>query len=84
MEDRVNLPLSGNLEVEGCLGDDFFNFKETGLSYLELFGTIHVEIGGFEPDFILHLPRGEFRGYLFPHLLLGNLVGGLGVIAGGS
>ena len=60
MEDRVNLPSRGNSEAEGCSGDNFFDFKRASSSHLELFGTVHVEIGGLEPDFISHLPWSEF------------------------
>ena len=84
MEDGVNLPLRGNLEAEGRSGDNFFDLERTGWFHLELFGAIHMKVGHFEPDIISHPPRGELRGYPFFHLLLGNLVGGLGIITGGG
>ena len=82
MEDGVNLPLGGDLEMEGHLGNDFLNFKWACLFHLELFGTIHVEVGHLKPDLVSYFPQDKLRGYLFLHLLLGNLVGGLGIISG--
>ena len=82
MEDRVDSPLRGNTEVEGHVGNYFFNFKGAGSFHLELFGPIHMKVGRFEPDLIPHLPRGEFRDYPFFHLLLRNLVGSLGIVTG--
>ena len=82
MEDRVNLPPRGNLETEGCLGDNFFDLKRTSSFHLELFGCVHMKVGCFEPDLVSHFPRGKFGGYLFLHPLLGNLVGGLGIVMG--
>ena len=76
IEDRVNLPLQGNAEAEGHAGDYFFDLKGASSLHLELFGSIHVKIGCFEPDFISHLPRGELGCYLFLHFLLGDFVGG--------
>ena len=81
MEDRVNLPLRGDAETEGRSGDDLFYFKQTGLFHLELFGSIHVEVGCFKPHFISDFPRGKFRRYLFLHFLLSHLVGGLSIIS---
>ena len=80
MEDGVNLPPRGDAEVEGHVGDNFFDFERTSLFHLELLEPIHVEVGRFEPDFVSYFPRGELRGDLFLHLLLGNFVGSLGVI----
>ena len=82
MEDRVNFPPRGDLEAEGHLGDNFFNFKGASSFHLEFLWAIHVKVGCSKPDLVSHLPRGEFRGYLFFHPLLGNLVGSLGIIMG--
>ena len=83
MEDRVNLPPGGDAEVEGHAGDDFLHLEWTCSFQLELLGSIHVEVCGFEPDFILHFPGCEFGGYLFFHFLLSHLVGSLGIISSG-
>ena len=83
MEDRVNLLPRGDAEMEGRVGDNFFNFKGTGLFHLELFGAIHMKVGHFEPNFISHFPRGEFGGYSLLHFLLGNLVDSLSIITSG-
>ena len=83
MEDRVNLPPRRDAEMEGCAGDNFFNFKGTGSFHLELFGTVHMKVGGFEPDLVSHFPRGEFGGYSLFHLLLGYFVGSLGIFSSG-
>ena len=82
MEDEMNLPLRWDVKTEGHLGDNFFNLERTCPFHLELFGAVHMKVGRFQPDLVFHLPRGELRGYLFLHLLLGNFVGGLGVIMG--
>ena len=74
MEDRVNLPLRGNAKVEGSAGDNFLNFKGASSFHLEFLGPIHVKVGHLKPDFISHLPRGEFGGYPFFHLLLNIIV----------
>ena len=84
MKDGVNLPLRGDVEIEGYAGDYFFDFKGTGSFHLELFGPVHMKVGCFEPDLISHFPRGKFGGYLFFHFLLGYLMGGLGVVMGGG
>ena len=84
MEDGVNFPSRRKPKAESCAGDDFFHFKWAGLFHLELFGSIHVEVGCFEPDFVSHLPGGEFSGYLFSHLLLSHFVGSLGIISSGG
>ena len=81
-ENRVNLPARGNLEVEGCVRDDFFYFKRTSSFLLELFGSVHVEVSHFEPDLGSYFPGKEFSGYSFLHLLLSHFVGGLGIISG--
>ena len=78
MEDRVNLPLRGDVEAESCSRDDFLHFEWTGSFHLELLGPIHVEVGHFEPHFVSDFPGGEPRGYLFFHLLLSHLVGSVG------
>ena len=80
MEDRVNLPLRGNMKAEGCTGDDFLNFKGASLFHLKLFGAVHMKVGRFEPDFVPYFPGSELGGYLFFHFLLSYLVGSLGVI----
>ena len=81
MEDRVNLPTRGNVETECCPQDDFFHFKGTSSFHLEFLGSIHVEIGGFKPNLVSYLARSELGGNLFLHLLLGNFVSSLGIIA---
>ena len=80
MEDGVNLPPRGDAETESHSGDDIFYFKWTSSFHLELFGSIHVEVGCFRPHFISDFPGGKFRRYLFLHFLLSYLVGGLGII----
>ena len=84
MEDGVNLPLRGNAEMEGCVGDDFFNFEGTSSFHLEFLWSIHMKVGGFEPDSVSYFPRGEFGGYPFFHLLLSNLVGSLDIVMSGG
>ena len=59
MEDGVNLPPRGNAEAESCSGDDFLYFEGTSSFHLEFLGSIHVEVGGFKPDLVSYLPRGE-------------------------
>ena len=83
VEDGVDLPLRWNVEAESHIGDNFLHFKWTSLLHLELFGTIHVEVGHFKPDLISDFPGGELEGYLLLHFLLGYFVGGLGVISSG-
>ena len=82
MEDGVNLPPRGDVEAEGHAGDNFLDFEGTSSFHLKLLGAVHVEVCRFEPDPISHLPRSEFGGYLFFHLLLGDLMGGLGIVTG--
>ena len=82
MEDRVNLALIGDAEVEGCMGDDFLHLKLAGSVHLELLGSIHVEVGVFKPDPVSHLPWSKLRGYSFLHFLLGHLVGSLSIASG--
>ena len=81
MEEGVDLPSRGDAEVEGHAQDDFFDFKGASSFHLQFLGSIHVKVGGLEPDFISYFPWGEFRGYLFLHFLLGYLVGSLGIVA---
>ena len=83
MEDGVNLPLRGNAKMESCAGDAFFYFEGTCLFHLKFLRSIHVKVGDFEPDFVSYFPRGEFGGYLLPHLLLGYFVGGLSIVMSG-
>ena len=83
MEDRVDLPLGGNAEAERRSRDDFLNFKWTGSSHLEFLGSVHVEVGSFEPDPISYLPGSELGGYPLLHFLLGHFVGCLGVVTSG-
>ena len=47
VEDRVDLPLGGDAEVERHVGDGFFNLKWAGPLHLEFFGSIHVKVGDF-------------------------------------
>ena len=68
MEDGVNLPLGGNVELECHVGDNLFDFKGASPFHLELFGAIHMKVSCFEPDLISHFPRGKFGGYPFFHL----------------
>ena len=80
MEDRMDLPLGGDLEVEGCAGDDFFHFEGTGSFHLEFLRSIHVEVGSLKPDFIPYFPWSKLGGYPLFHFLLGHLVGSLGIV----
>ena len=82
MEDGVDLPLGGNSEVERRSRDDFLNFKWTGSSHLEFLGSVHVKIGGFQPDLLSYFPWGIFGDYLFLHSLLGQFMGRLGLLTG--
>ena len=84
MEDGVNPPPRGDLEVEGHVGDDFLHLKGTSSFHLEFLWSVHVEVGGFEPDFVSYFPRGEFRGYPVFHFLLGHFVGSLGILLSGG
>ena len=59
MEDGVNLPPRGDMEVEGCVGDYFFDLEGASSFHLELFGPVHMKVGGFKPNLISHFPRGE-------------------------
>ena len=56
MEDRMNLPLRGDVEAEGHSGDDFLYFERTGPFHLELLGSVHLEVGCFKPHFISDFP----------------------------
>ena len=78
----MNLSLGGDSKTEGCLGGDLVNLRGASLFHLELFGAVHVEVGGLEPDLISHFPRGELGGDSFLHLLLGILVSSLGIVMG--
>ena len=46
MEDRMDLPLGGNSEMEGCMGEDFLYFKGTSSFHLECLGSVHMDVGG--------------------------------------
>ena len=59
MEDRVDLPLRRNVEVEGHSRNDFFHFKWTCLFHLEFLGSVHVEVGHFKPHQISNFPGSE-------------------------
>ena len=48
MEDRVDLPLRGDMEAEGHVGDNFLHFERTSSLHLELLGSVHVEVSGFK------------------------------------
>ena len=80
MEDRVNFPPRQKAEAEGSAGDNFFHFERTCSFHLEFLWSIHVEVGGFKPDFVSHFPRSKLGGYPLFHFLLGYLVSGLGII----
>ena len=80
VEDRVNLPLGGNSEAEGCSRDDLFDFKWTASFHLEFLGSVHVKVGGFKPDLVSSLPRDVLRGYSLFHSLLGYFMGGLSIV----
>ena len=80
MEDGVDFPLGGSAEVEGRVQDDFLYFKWTSPSHLEFLGSIHVKIGGFQPNLVSYLPQGVFGGYSLLHPLLGKFVSCLSVI----
>ena len=57
VEYQMDLPVLGNVEVVGGMRDDLLNFKWTGSLHLEFSGSIHTEVGGFEPHLIPHLLR---------------------------
>ena len=80
VEDRVDLPFGGNAEAEHCSQDDFLNFKWAGPSHLKFLGSVHVKIGGFQPDLFSYFPWGVPGGYPFLHSLLGKLMGHLGIV----
>ena len=82
MEYGIDLPLGGNSEVEGHVGNDFLYFEQASSFHLELLWSIHVEVSGLEPHFVTDFPRCELRGDLFLHFLLGHLVGGLSIVSG--
>ena len=82
MEDRMNLPLRGDVMAEGHAGDDFLHFQRAILFCLKFFGPIHVEVCHLKPDFVSNFPGGGFGSYLCLHFLLGHLVGSLSVVSG--
>ena len=47
MEDRVDLPLGGNVEAERRSRDNLFNLKQASPPYLEFLGSVHMEVGSF-------------------------------------
>ena len=47
MEDRVDLPLGRNVEVECRSRDNLFNLKQASSLHLEFLGSIHMEVGSF-------------------------------------
>ena len=71
VEDGMDLPLRGNTEAECHARDSFFNLKWARPFHLEFLRSIHVEVGGFQPDLVSYFPRGVFGGYPLFHLLLG-------------
>ena len=77
----MDLPVLGNVEVVGSTRDDLLNFKWTSSLHSEFSGSIHTEVGGFEPHLIPHFPRNELGKDPFLHLLLGDPMGGLCVIS---
>ena len=82
MEDGVDLPPRGDVEMESCVGDNFLHLGWTSLFHQECLGSIHVEVSSFKPDFISYFPWSELGGYSFLHFLLGHCVGSLGVVLG--
>ena len=80
MEDGMNLPPRWDAETEGHVGDDLFDFKGTRSLHLEFLWSMHMKVGGFEPDSVSYFPRGEFGGNPFLLLLLGNLVSSSGIV----
>ena len=54
VEDGMDLPSGGNVEMESCMGDDFVYFKGTSSFHLEFLGSVHVKVGSFEPDLIFY------------------------------
>ena len=62
------------------MGDDFLHFEGTGSFHLEFLWSVHVEVGGFEPDLVSYFPGSKLGGYPLFHLLLGHFVGSLGII----
>ena len=83
MEDWVNFPLRGEAEAECHVGYDFLHLKGTSLFHLELFRSIHTEVGHFEPHFVSNFPGHKLQEYPFFHFLLGHFVGGLGILTSG-
>ena len=71
MEDRMDLPLGGNTEAECHAGNDFFDLKWACPLHLEFLRSVHVEVGGFQPDLVSHFPRSVFGEYPLLHFLLG-------------
>ena len=74
MEDRVNLPPRGDVEVECHVGDSLLYFEGTCSFHLEFLRSVHVEVGGLEPDLVSYSTGSELGGYSFLHLSLGYLV----------
>ena len=81
VEDRVDLPLGGDAEAEHRAGNDFFNLKWASPLHLKFLGSAHMKVGGFQPDLISYFPWGIFGDYLLFHLLLGQFMSSLGIIA---
>ena len=84
MEDRVDLPLGGDAEAECRAGNDFFDLKWTCPFHQEFLGSIHMKVGGFQPDLVPYLPWGELGDYSLHHFLLGQFMGSLGIIMSGD
>ena len=51
-ENEVGFPYCNNY---------FFDLKGASSFHLELFGPVHMKVGGFEPNLISHFPRGVLR-----------------------
>ena len=83
VENRVDLPLGGDAETECRSRDDLFDLKWASSFHLKFLGSVHVEVGSFQPDLFSYFPRGVLGGYSLFHFLLGQFVGGLGVILSG-
>ena len=71
VEDRVNLPLRGDVEVECHAGDSLLYFEGTCSFHLEFLRSVHVEVGGLKPDLVFYSTGSELGGYSFLHLSLG-------------
>ena len=83
VEYGVYFPVLGNTEVVDGPGDNLFDFKQASLFHEQFSWSVHLEVGRFQPNLVSFLPRFEFGGDSFLHLLLGNPMCGYHVISCG-